>query len=160
MYSSHHAALSVLTGVALLPFVSTGLGAVGVVAYAVVLGVGVDFDHFLVARYNAGDWRALRACLADPRLAFVSQEEIFAPEEVGVLQRLLTHVVLAGVVREDVDHGVAFDERGDDRALRPAVDQRDRRAVAALVVDLDAVDGDLCADIGVVGHMPALVEFV
>ena len=98
MYSSHHAALSVLAGVALLPFVSTGLGAVGVVAYAVVLGVGVDFDHFLVARYNAGDWRALRACLADPRLAFVSQEEIFAPEEVGVLQRLLTHVVLAGVV--------------------------------------------------------------
>lgn len=98
MYSSHHAALSVLAGVALLPFASTGLGPLGVVAYAVVLGVGVDFDHFLVARYNAGDWRALRAVLADPRLAFVSQDQIFTPGEVGVLQRLLTHVVLGGVL--------------------------------------------------------------
>lgn len=98
MYSSHHATLSVLAAVALLPFVSTGLGPVGVVAYAVVLGVGVDFDHFLVARYNAGDWRALRACLADPRRVFVSQDEIFAPEEVRVVERLLTHVVLGGVV--------------------------------------------------------------
>lgn len=98
MYSSHHAALSALAGVALLPFVSTGLGPVGVVAYAVVLGVGVDFDHFLVARYNAGDWRALRACLADPRRVLFSQDEIFAPDEVRVVERLLTHVVLGGVV--------------------------------------------------------------
>jgi hypothetical protein len=98
MYSSHHAALSLLAGVALLPFVSTGLGPVGVVAYAIVLGVCVDFDHFLVARYNAGDWRALRACFANPRLAFVAQNEIFTSDEVGVLQRLLTHTVLGGVV--------------------------------------------------------------
>ena len=98
MYSSHHAVLSALAGVALLPFVSTELGAVGVIAYAVVLGVGVDFDHFLVARYNAGDWRALRACIADPRRVLFSQDEIFAPAEVGVVERLLTHVVLAGVL--------------------------------------------------------------
>jgi|AntRauTorcE11898_2_1112593.scaffolds.fasta_scaffold18478_3 hypothetical protein len=98
MYSSHHATLSVLAGVALLPFVSTGLGPVGLVAYAVVLGVGVDFDHFLIARYNAGDWATLRACLANPRRVFFSQDELFEPGEVGVLQRLLTHVVLGGVV--------------------------------------------------------------
>jgi hypothetical protein len=98
MYSSHHAALSVLAGVALLPLVSTELGPLGVIAYAVVLGVGVDFDHFLVARYNAGDWRALRACLADPRQVFFSQDEIFAPDEVGVVERLLTHAVLGGVL--------------------------------------------------------------
>jgi hypothetical protein len=96
MYSSHHAALSLLAGLGLLPFVQTDLPAVGVVAYAVVLGVAIDFDHFLVARYNAGNWRALRACVTDPRRAFLAQDEIFESGEVWPLERLLSHAVLAG----------------------------------------------------------------
>ncbi|MFC6951472.1 hypothetical protein [Halorubellus litoreus] len=98
MYSSHHAALSLVAGAALVPFVPTVLPAVAVVAYAVVLGVAIDFDHFLVARYNAGNWRALRACATDPRRAFLAQDEIFDADEVWPLERLLSHAVLAGVL--------------------------------------------------------------
>ena len=98
MYSSHHAALSLLASAVLLPFVPTALPAVGVVAYAVVLGVAIDFDHFLVARYNTGSWRALRACLSDPRRVFLAQGEIFDAGEVWPLERLLSHAVLAGVL--------------------------------------------------------------
>jgi hypothetical protein len=98
MYSSHHAVLSLLAGLGLLPFVQTDLPAVGVVAYAVVLGVAIDFDHFLVARYNAGNWRALRACVTDPRRVFLAQDEIFESGEVWPLERLLSHVVIAGLL--------------------------------------------------------------
>ncbi|WP_227131546.1 hypothetical protein [Halorubellus salinus] len=94
MYSSHHAALSLVAGVALAPFVSTPLQPVGTVAYAVVLGVGVDLDHFLVARYRTGNWRALRACLTDPRRVFLAQDEIFDPGEVWPLERLLSHALV------------------------------------------------------------------
>lgn len=60
-------------------------------------GVGVDLDHFAVARYNTGEWRALRGCLRDPTIVFVAQDEIFRPGEVGPLHRLLSHVFVGGV---------------------------------------------------------------
>lgn len=66
--------------------------------YAVVLGVFVDLDHFAIARYETGDWSALRRCVTDPRLAFVDQGEIFPEEAIHPLQRLLTHHVLGGVL--------------------------------------------------------------
>lgn len=67
------------------------------VAYAVVLGVGIDFDHFLVARLNTGEWTAVRRCLRDPRIVFADQNQIFNTGDVGTLRRLLSHVVLGGL---------------------------------------------------------------
>lgn len=98
MYSKHHLVLSVLAGVALVPFVDTPLSAAGVVIGAAVLGVGVDLDHFLVARYNAGSWRALRECVREPSLVFLAQDDIFEPGEVWPVERLLTHVAFAGAL--------------------------------------------------------------
>lgn len=68
------------------------------VAYAAVVGVGIDLDHFLLARLNDGDWRAARRCLADPRIVFLKQDRIFRTDEVGTLPRLLSHVVVAGLL--------------------------------------------------------------
>lgn len=65
--------------------------------YAAVVGVGIDFDHFLVARLNTGEWTAVRRCLRDPRIVFTDQNAIFEEGDVGTLRRLLSHVVLAGL---------------------------------------------------------------
>lgn len=58
----------------------------------------IDLDHFLLARLRTGDWRALRAVLAEPSLALVGQDRIFAPGEVGTLRRLLSHHLLGGTL--------------------------------------------------------------
>jgi len=71
----------------------TGLGWV---AFAAVVGVGIDFDHFLVAWYNTGDPRAIRYCLRNPRAVFTDQASIFHEYELGKLDRLLSHVLIGG----------------------------------------------------------------
>jgi len=58
-----------------------------VVAVTVGAGVGVDFDHFLLARHD-GDWEALWRCLRDPRVVLFDQEAIFDAGEVGAVERL------------------------------------------------------------------------
>ena len=62
------------------------------------MGVGIDVDHFLVARLTTGEWTPLRRCLSNPRLVFLDQDEIFEPDAIWPLQRLLSHVLIAGVV--------------------------------------------------------------
>ncbi|WP_408960075.1 hypothetical protein [Natrinema sp. 74] len=69
-----------------------------VVAYGTAVGVFIDLDHFLIARRKTGDWTAVRFCLANPGAAIGDQSRIFEPGDVGVLSRLLSHVVIAGVV--------------------------------------------------------------
>ena len=71
----------------------TGLGWVAVAA---VVGVGIDFDHFLVAWYNTGDPRAIRYCLRHPRAVFFDQAAIFDPHEISKLDRLLSHHFVGG----------------------------------------------------------------
>ncbi|MFC6756555.1 MULTISPECIES: hypothetical protein [Haloarcula] len=73
----------------------TGLGWV---TFAAVVGVGIDFDHFLVAWYNTGDPRAIRYCLRNPKAVFVDQESIFYECELGKLDRLLSHMLVGGPV--------------------------------------------------------------
>jgi hypothetical protein len=69
-----------------------------VVAYGTAVGVGIDFDHFLIARFKTGSWDAVRFCLSNPRAAVADQSRIFDPGDVGVLSRLLSHVIIAGIV--------------------------------------------------------------
>jgi uncharacterized membrane protein YgcG len=65
---------------------------------AVVAGVGVDLDHFVLARFNTGSWDGLARVLRTPRLAFVGQDDIFDAGDVWGFQRLLSHYVIATAV--------------------------------------------------------------
>lgn len=97
MYSRDHAILSLFVAVGGLAVLDLPLSWPGALVVALVAGVGIDLDHFLIARLTTGEWRALRRCLASPRLVFLDQDEIFEPTALWPPQRLLSHVVLAGV---------------------------------------------------------------
>ncbi|MEF8840954.1 MAG: hypothetical protein V5A62_04940 [Haloarculaceae archaeon] len=100
MYSKAHLLISLAVGA--IVAVATGqlpVPAVATVAYAAVLGVGIDFDHFLVARFNTGNWDALVGAVRNPRRILFDQGDIFEEgEDVTKLQRLLSHAVLGGLL--------------------------------------------------------------
>ena len=101
MYSKGHFVGSLAVGLALLavsPPTVLGRPALVLVPYAVVVGVGIDLDHFLIAWYNAGEPRAIRAGLANPRRLVLDQDQLFEAGEISSHERLLTHAVLAGLL--------------------------------------------------------------
>ncbi|NKE35864.1 hypothetical protein GWG54_08525 [Natronococcus sp. JC468] len=71
--------------------------ATAVVGYGTVLGVAIDLDHFVIARYRTGTWDSFRFCLSHPLAAFAEQDRIFEGGDVGALSRLLSHLLLAGI---------------------------------------------------------------
>lgn len=73
MYSKAHGAISLALGVGLVAAGVTVVHPAFVIGYATAIGVLVDLDHFLWARYNTGDWRALRYVLTSPLAAFSDQ---------------------------------------------------------------------------------------
>ncbi|QSG12285.1 Uncharacterized protein HSBGL_1874 [Halapricum desulfuricans] len=97
MYSKAHGAISLALGVALVAAGVDSVHPAFVVSYATAIGVLVDLDHFLWARYNTGDWRALRYVLGTPRAAFTDQRSIFRERDLEPLERLLSHVVIGGI---------------------------------------------------------------
>jgi hypothetical protein len=99
VYSRDHLAISVVVAVAaVLAVPPASLPAWLLVAWAAVVGVLVDLDHFLVARVNAGDWTALRGLLRNPTAAVLDQDAIFAEDDLWARQRLLSHHVVGGVL--------------------------------------------------------------
>lgn len=94
MLSKHHLLLSLATGLALLLVTPAVLPAGLVVGVAAAVGVLIDFDHFLVARVNQGDWRATRRGLQNPRLLVLDQELLFDEDALWARQRLLSHAIL------------------------------------------------------------------
>jgi hypothetical protein len=103
MKSPEHATLgTVAPGVLVvaLPGVGGPLEAAALFAYGFGLSVFVDLDHFLVARYHAGDWSHLRRCVTDPVFAFTQQEQVFDGVDTRTLevQRLLSHLLLGGAL--------------------------------------------------------------
>jgi hypothetical protein len=100
MKSPEHAALGSVASlllVAALP-VSIPVEAALLVAYGVLLSVFVDLDHFVVARYLAGDWSHFRRCVTDPKFAFTEQESVFDGVDTRTLEtlRLLSHLLVGG----------------------------------------------------------------
>jgi hypothetical protein len=100
MHSREHALVSLAVGLAgvwtlSLPEVVPWWAAVG---WAVGIGVGIDFDHFLLARLVSGDWTALRRVLRDPLLPFTAPAEIFESDDLWAIQRLFSHVLLGGLL--------------------------------------------------------------
>jgi len=97
MYSRAHGAISLMIGVGLVVAGVEWTHPLVVVGYATAVGVGIDFDHFVIARYNTGEWRALRYVLSNPRRALGDQSTIFETDDLGPFERLLSHTVIAGV---------------------------------------------------------------
>ncbi|WP_262178963.1 hypothetical protein [Haloarcula laminariae] len=97
IYSRDHFVISVAVGLVAGLYAGVDLlTGLGWVAFAAVVGVGIDFDHFLVAWYNTGEPRAIRYCLRHPRAVFTDQAAIFHEYELGKLDRLLSHVLIGG----------------------------------------------------------------
>lgn len=98
MRSTHHFGISIALGTLVSLLLDPSFPPLLVVAYAGVLGVAIDLDHFLVARYNTGNWDAVRTCLRSPRVVLLDQGAIFEPNAIWPLERLLTHVVAMGAI--------------------------------------------------------------
>lgn len=96
MYSRNHALVSAVVGLPVAFWAPAGHSPAFLWLYVVGLGVGVDVDHFLVARANRGDWTNLRWCLRDPRRVFVDQQSIFDTGDIYRDQRLLSHLLIGG----------------------------------------------------------------
>lgn len=100
IYSKHHLLISLAVGavaVVLSP-VPPSLPAWVLLAWAALVGVGIDIDHLVVARLNAGDWSALRGVLHDPAVAVLDQDAVFAEDDLWARQRLLSHHVVGGIL--------------------------------------------------------------
>ncbi|RQG90382.1 hypothetical protein EA462_09540 [Natrarchaeobius halalkaliphilus] len=69
-----------------------------VVAYGTAIGVFIDLDHFVIARLRTGDWNALRFCVTHPSAAVVDQDRLFDRGDVGLLSRLLSHLLITVAV--------------------------------------------------------------
>jgi hypothetical protein len=103
MKSPEHATLGAIASgllVVALPEVGFPMEALALFAYGVLLSVFIDLDHFVVARYHAGDWSHFRRCATDPKFAFTQQEAVFDGVDTRTLEthRLLTHVLLGGAL--------------------------------------------------------------
>lgn len=96
MYTRTHALVSTVLGV-VLTVTTASADPVVLVVVTIVAGTAIDLDHFLVARVQTGSWEAVRRGLSDPSRLLVHQSELFERGEVGVLHRLLSHVVFGGV---------------------------------------------------------------
>lgn len=101
IYSKHHALISFTIAAGFLLAhpdpTATGLPASALVGYAVAVGVCIDFDHFLIERLLHGEWGAVRRAIEKPRRVVLDQSELFVDGTMTPLDRLLSHVVIAGI---------------------------------------------------------------
>ena len=101
MKSPEHATLGALVSGLLVVALSVSVPAeaLALLVYGVLLSVFIDLDHFVVARYHAGDWSHFRRCVTDPKFAFTEQERVFDGVDTRTLEthRLLSHALVAPV---------------------------------------------------------------
>jgi hypothetical protein len=102
IYSREHGLISlglgILFGLVHPDPTATGLSRLAVIGYAVVVGVGIDFDHFLIERLLHGEWRGVRRAIDRPRRVLLDQSDLFEDGTISSLDRLLSHVVIIGIV--------------------------------------------------------------
>lgn len=98
MYSRGHALLSAVIGIPLAAGASSLTVATSLLGYVLLLGVGIDLDHFVIGRINRGDWTNARRCLRNPVLIFTDQSAIFDSGDIWRDQRLLSHLLIGGVL--------------------------------------------------------------
>jgi hypothetical protein len=98
VYSREHLLISLAVAAAVALAFGTPYSPVLLAGYAAAVGVGIDLDHFLVARLNTGSWDPVRRVLRAPATAMRDQSVIFETGEVWPIQRLLSHAVIGGVL--------------------------------------------------------------
>lgn len=101
MQSKAHAAIGAVVSALLVAWLWPDAGlatAVPLWAAGVGLSVLIDLDHFIVARLIVGDWRHLRRVAARPTDVLWDQSWIFPEERIMPIDRLLSHVVIAGAL--------------------------------------------------------------
>lgn len=96
MYSRHRAVLSLVLAGTLLVVAPPSVDAAVLVAVVLAAGVGIDFDHFLIARFVSGSWTNARRVRRDPSLPVLDQRAIFDDGDVPAAYRLLSHLLLGG----------------------------------------------------------------
>lgn len=64
----------------------------------IVLGVGIDLDHFAIGRINRGDWSNLTRCLWSPSQVFVDQASIFERPDISRYKRLFSNNIIGGAL--------------------------------------------------------------
>lgn len=97
MNSRQHALHAAVLAVALLVVAPPPAHPLFLVGFVLFVGVGIDADHFLIARVNTGSWNNLRRVIRDPRLVFFDQSSIFDTLDVWAEDRLLSHLLLGGI---------------------------------------------------------------
>jgi len=68
-----------------------------VTIYLAFTGVFIDLDHFVISRFNRGDWSAAKSVCAQPARSLFKQKNIFTEEDVKPAERILSHLVVIGV---------------------------------------------------------------
>lgn len=97
MKSGHHALQSVGVSIVLLVVTPPSSHPLVLVGVVLGLGVGIDVDHFLIARLRTDSWKNLRRVIERPSIVFLDQESIFDEGEVGPVDRLASHVLIGAV---------------------------------------------------------------
>jgi len=68
-----------------------------IIVYGGLLGTLIDLDHFIVARFNIGNWSVLKRAVSNPSMMIFRQELIFSGG-VGKIRRLFSHMIVGGVI--------------------------------------------------------------
>lgn len=97
MNSRQHAIHAAVLAVALLVVAPPPAHPFLLVGFVLFVGVGIDADHFLIARANTGGWENLRRVMRNPRLVLFDQSAIFDTLDVWAEDRLLSHLLLGGI---------------------------------------------------------------
>ena len=98
MYSRNHALLSGVVGIIVVVGIPEPQYPVLLWLYILTIGVIIDLDHFLIGRWNRGDWTNLWRCLQTPSRVIVNQQSIFDRGDIWRDQRLLSHLLIGGVL--------------------------------------------------------------
>lgn len=96
MNSRQHALHAAVLAVVLLVVAPPPAHPLFLVGFVLFVGVGIDADHFLIARVNTGSWNNLRRVIRNPRLVFFDQSSIFDTLDVWAEDRLISHLLLGG----------------------------------------------------------------
>ncbi|WP_135663463.1 hypothetical protein [Halorhabdus rudnickae] len=98
MYSSAHATISLVVAGVVIIVGDPTLHPMLAVGYGVALGVFIDLDHFALAWLLAGSLDPLVRVLRAPWIIVTDPGSIFETDDLGPYQRLISHVVIAGVL--------------------------------------------------------------
>jgi hypothetical protein len=95
VYSREYALVSLAVGAGCVLALELPVSAPLALVWALVVGVGIDLDHFVVTGLK-GTWGPVRRCLRDPTLVVAGQADIFEAGDLWPLERLLSHLLVAG----------------------------------------------------------------